>query len=89
MKKPITVLLLVLVLAACSSDDDNGSSNSDRPGSPDVYARIEAMTDCGELQAEFDTAMDNVERYEAGSSQREVPMAYAEAAQERIEDLDC
>lgn len=82
-------LLLVAVLGACSGEDDGGGSAEERPGSADVYARIEAMTDCGELQGEFDTAMANVERQEAGSDEREIPMAYAEAAQARIEDLDC
>lgn len=75
--------------AAVDKPDDPEDEPDDRPGNPDVYERIETSTDCVALQAEFDTAMDNVERYEAGSPEREVPMAYAEAANDRIEELGC
>ena len=88
MHKRLAVVALALIAAACGSDDDEGSAE-ERPGSPDVYARIEATSDCAELQTQFDTAMDNVERYEAGSPQREAPMAYAEAAEDRRQELDC
>lgn len=60
-----------------------------RPGNPTVYQRIETTEDCTVLQDEFDTAMENVERYPAGSPQRDVPMEYAEAADERMRDLGC
>jgi len=36
-----------------------GGGVKSRPGSPAVYSRIEGLTSCSELQAEFDTAAAN------------------------------
>lgn len=64
-------------------------AEEERPGNPAVYERIEAMTDCAELQKEFDTAMDNADRYEPGDEQREWSIAYAEAADGQMEQNGC
>lgn len=53
-------------------------------GNPAVYERIETTSDCAVLQSEFDTAMANVDRYEDGDDRREVPLSYAEAANDRL-----
>lgn len=76
----LTVTLVVL--AACAAE-------AERPGSPAVYDRIEAMTDCRELQGEFDTAMESVESRRPGDDLRDVSLAYAEAADQRMKSLDC
>lgn len=87
-RRTAVLLALTALLGACG-DDGGGDEASEQPGNPDVYARIAATEDCAELQGEFDTAMTNAEAQEAGPAEREVPMAYAEAAQARIEELDC
>lgn len=60
-----------------------------RPGNPDVYARIEAMTDCGDLQEQFDIAMDSADRRDSGDPLRTASLAYAKAADDRMQKLDC
>lgn len=65
------------------------ATTTTRIGNPDVYAKIEAMTDCAELQREFDVAMDNAERRRPGDQLRDVSMAYAKAADTRLEKLGC
>lgn len=78
----VALALVGLALAGgCASGGDGGDG---RPGNPAVYARIEALTDCGELQREFDTAMDTYDRRKEAHS-----LAYAEAAQARIKRLGC
>src|SRR5688500_10119451 len=87
----LIAVLAALVVVGCGGDDtsDRPGNTSDRPGKAAVYERIDATTSCAELQREFDTAMDNVERYPGGAPKRDVPMTYADAAQSRIEALDC
>jgi len=53
-----------------------------------VYSRIESLTDCKALLAEFDTAMDYY-KGETRSERRKMNMAYANAADERMKDIGC
>ena len=71
----------VLLLAACGERD--------RPGSPAVYDRIEAETDCPALQDEFDTAMAGAEGRRSGDDLRDASLAYAQAADRRMMKLGC
>lgn len=87
MTRIITLLVSVALassLAACGGDD-----NSKRPGSPAVYDRIDSTSDCTKLQREFDTAMRNHDRVPKGGEQRVTSLAYAQAAQTRIEAVKC
>jgi PBP1b-binding outer membrane lipoprotein LpoB len=88
MKRTALVVALALLLVGCSEEEESGDG-VERIGSADVYDRIESMSDCDELQEEFDTAMDNVERQPAGLDARDIPMSYAEAAENRRQQLDC
>lgn len=49
------------MLIGCGDDDDNGNYTPPAGANvnPDVVDRINAMTDCGELQGQFDTAEAN------------------------------
>ena len=71
----------------------NGESSSvdvnKRIGSPLVYERIDSMTDCEELQMEFDRAYDNVEARKPGDRLREISAAYGEYAHQRMKKIGC
>jgi hypothetical protein len=73
---------VALVASGCDAVDS-------KPGNPAVYDRIAAETDCDELQAEFDTAMDNHDRVAAGSEQASWSLGYAKAADARMNELGC
>ncbi len=66
-----------------------GGPNAEPPGNPDVYARIESSADCTALQAEFDVAMENVERRQPGDDYRRISLAYADAADRRMRTVGC
>lgn len=77
MRKALTLLTTLAALTACGGTTEAGG---DRPGSPAVYDRIAGLTDCAQVQQEFDTAETN--GGEAGT-------AYMKAADERMKELDC
>lgn len=79
------VSMLTALLAGCG----NTSSTNDRSGDPDVYARIAALTDCDELQREFDTAMDNADARPARDPLGEIAESYGEAADGRMREIGC
>lgn len=54
-----------------------------------VYDRIDGMTDCNELQDEFNTAMDNFDRRQSGDSLRKVSLSYAKYTDERMSKIGC
>jgi hypothetical protein len=61
------------------------------PGSPEVYKRIAAMTDCAAIQQERDTADANAKRdRERGRPDlAEIAASYRSAAEVRMEDFGC
>lgn len=63
--------------------------SNDRPGEPSVYARIAILTDCADLQTEFDVAALNTDRMQDAGDDAAAPIAYMEAANARMEDLGC
>lgn len=72
-----------------TKDGPESTTTTTRPGDPAVWARIEGGTDCATLQSEFNTAMDNAERRSPGDPLRDLSMDYAEAADERMEEVGC
>lgn len=94
MKKALVILAVVLfLLVACTGTNNSKPAEEQpapqRPGVETVYDRIEGLTDCGELQREFDEAAANNARYEAGSELFGVTLSYMEAANERQQELGC
>ena len=81
------VLAAFLTLSSCAGDDEDGPGNG--PGDPEVYARIASLTDCAQLQEEFDIAMDSAESRQPGDPLRDVSIGYAEAAGDRLRDVGC
>lgn len=89
-------IIVVLILAAIGgffgSTAGDGATPGDTSGvhgNPDVYQRIEAETDCGVLQAEFDQAMDNAEARQPGDPLRDISLDYADSADARLEEVGC
>jgi hypothetical protein len=62
-----------------------------RPGDPAVYARIAKMTDCATLQEQFDIAEQTSQRPGGpqGATWSEIGIAYMQAADERMREVDC
>ena len=67
-----------------ASDDPKG-----RPGKAEVYNRIEASTDCAELQVTFDRRIEDALRREPNTYLRAVVTGYAEAADARMREIGC
>lgn len=63
--------------------------DEERPGDPEVYERIESMTDCAALQETFDRNMDDAERREPNTFLRDVVLSYAETADDRMREVGC
>ncbi len=58
-------------------------------GSIEVYTEILASTDCNKLQNSFDLAYSNNQLYEPGSSAAILTTGYMQAADQRIQEIDC
>lgn len=96
----IAILVVVgWLVNSFNGDDDGGSSDTTalggarpepaRPGSPDVYRRIASLTNCAKLQREFDIAADNADRLHDAGGTAPVPLAYMDAADDRMRSLGC
>jgi len=82
MRRTLLMAILVLLLAACAAP-------TPLPGSPQVYANINSLTDCRELQETFDRAYDRMEGYSAGSDMWRVLWSYGKAADARMQAIGC
>lgn len=80
-----TVVVLLTLIPACGAESGDG----DQPGQSAVYERIAALTDCAELQSEFDRASANNGREEAGSTGFEITLSYMQAADDRMREVGC
>lgn len=88
--------VLVFAAVACSetaattSDPTRPAATATaRPGNAAVYERIDALTDCDALQAEFDQADTNGQRQRAAGQSSAASISYMEAADARMRELDC
>lgn len=79
---------LLLILAACSPATAT-PANEVQYGSDAVYQRIGSMSDCDDLQAEFDQASANHDRAEPGSDAARASTGYMEAADARMQEVGC
>lgn len=85
MKRSAVVVLVVLalVVAGCGDDDVNDVSDLPDGASREVVARINSLTDCEDLQAEFDQADEN------RSIEAEVGTFYMQVADDRMHEVGC
>jgi hypothetical protein len=58
-------------------------------GSQQVYEKIESLTSCAELQAQFDQASQNNALHEPGSKNALATTGYMVAADQRMKELGC
>jgi hypothetical protein len=80
---------------------DEGSSNTTEDtaplspeeareeGNPETYARIEGLKDCDALTRERDAAKANAETRKDNPRRVSILESYAEAAEDRMDELDC
>lgn len=78
-------LLVIGVMAALAVGIGVLGSRSEPVGNPDVYNRIASLTDCAELQREFDQADAN----RAISDDPSIQTEYMKAADDRMEEIGC
>lgn len=81
------VACIVALIAACAF----AFSRDDQPGAPEVYSRINGLTNCAALQAEFNTAAAAHARDTARgrTDLAEIDTSYMEAAEGRMKTLGC
>lgn len=80
---------MLLAVACCVLTACGSSGPEERLGDPAVYQRIESLTDCADVQEEFDVAAVHNEGSEPGTERFEVTLEYMKAAQDRLEELEC
>lgn len=93
-QRTVIACLAALAVAGCSPADTGTTRARPTPeqeqvGEPAVFARIKALTDCAEIQAEFETAFGNSEKAEPGTARHEAAVAYMDAANDRLEAVGC
>lgn len=84
----VALIALVLVFALAGGDSEPAPAD-ERPGEPASYERITALSDCSELQREFDSFMAVFDANEKGTERATVALSYAEHAEARRQELDC
>jgi len=92
MKNRLLIALLVLWLAmlACGSSAPKTANDyfKEYGGNLDVYNRIMSLSDCADLQKEFDTAYENSLR-DAGTPKFKWSEGYMKASDDRMKELGC
>lgn len=81
-----TLMSGALLLVACAVGTE---AEPERLGSPAAHERIAGLSDCGELQDEFDVANANFDGAAAGSDAASVAISFMEHADERLIELGC
>lgn len=89
--KRAMILAFATLLIGCTQPPAAGGANQAAPliGNPAVYQRIASESDCGALQAEFDTAGADHDRAVPGSEAALWSTAYMEAADARMKAVGC
>lgn len=83
--------VIATVYSALTGSSGSSSSASARPGSPEVYARIAATTNCAELQETFNRSDENAKRNRANGNAflAEVSLSYLKMSGERMREVGC
>lgn len=92
MKKVLlAVLILCLLTLACASTSllTPGDYVEEFGGDISVYTRILGMTDCTELQREFDKADTAAKGQDSGTAEYKASIGYRTAAENRMKEVEC
>jgi len=91
-KAVLAVIILSVAMLACGSAIPTLNTADDYVnefgGNRDVYERILSLTDCHQLQSEFDTAYENSLR-DAGTPKFKWSEGYMKAADNRMKEMGC
>ena len=87
----LAFLLLCLVSLACGAPTllTPGDYVEEFGGDISIYTRILEMTDCTELQREFERADENVKLQESGTQEYRWSIGYRTAADNRMKEVEC
>lgn len=86
----VGLLVALLVVTACGSRQPPVDTYmSEYGGSRAEYQRIQDMTDCDSVQAEYDQAAANNAVSEPGTDAERWTAGYIAASEDRLDDLDC
>jgi hypothetical protein len=91
MKKVVLALLILgLALLACLGSLRTPGEYKDKfGGEVSTYVRILEMTDCTELQREFERADEAVKLQEPGTPVYQESIGYRTAAENRMKEVEC
>ena len=87
----LAFLILCLASLACLGPSlaTPGDYVEEFGGDIAVYTRILSMTDCTELQREFERADENAKLQEPGTQKYRASIGYRTAADNRLKDVEC
>jgi hypothetical protein len=87
----LAFLILCLVSLACrlSALATPGDYVEEFGGDITIYTHILSMTDCTELQREFERADENSKLQEPGTPEYRASIGYKTAADNRIKEVEC
>jgi len=86
----LCIVCLVAIIAIETSDTVKRTDYmSEFGGSPEVYARIQSLSDCAALQSEFDQAEQNLSLQEPGTQQYRWGLGYMKASDDRMKEISC
>ena len=87
----LAFLLLCLASLACLGPTlaTPGDYVQEFGGDITIYTRILEMTDCTELQREFERADDNAKLQEPGTQDYRASIGYRTAADNRMKEVEC
>ena len=82
-------LICIVAIVAIEWSDSKPDYMSEYGGSPEVYARIAALSDCAALQNEFDQAEQNLSAQDPGTPQYKWGLGYMKASDDRMKEIGC
>ena len=87
----LAFLILCLASLACLGPTlaTPGDYVSEFGGDISIYTRILEMTDCTELQREFERANESAKLQETGTQEYRASIGYRTAADNRMKEVEC
>jgi hypothetical protein len=84
-------LILGLLALACAATSlvTPGDYVKEFGGNINVFTRILDMTDCTELQREFERAEEAAKQQEPGTEEHKASIGYRTAAENRMKEVEC